>query len=82
MNLLKKIVSTLNLPHHYVRFLEQKSTRMITIIFSILYIFNPFDIIPDFIFGFGLIDDGILLTLLITTLLSIRKKDNEAKTLK
>jgi uncharacterized membrane protein YkvA (DUF1232 family) len=81
MNILQKILSALNLPHHYVRFLEQKSTRTLTIILSILYIFNPFDVVPDFILGFGIIDDGLLLTLLITTLLSIRKKDQEKKKL-
>jgi uncharacterized membrane protein YkvA (DUF1232 family) len=82
MNILQKLLAALNFPHHYVGLLEQKSTRTLTIILSILYIINPFDLIPEFILGFGLIDDGILLTLLITTLLSIRRKDNEAKTLK
>jgi uncharacterized membrane protein YkvA (DUF1232 family) len=82
MNLFKKFLAAINLPHHYVRFLEQESTRTPTIILSLLYIFNPFDLIPDFILGFGLIDDGVLLTLLITTLFSIRRKKNEQKSIK
>lgn len=43
---------------HYPR-LPWKS--LLTIIASILYFINPFDIIPDFIPGIGLIDDITLL---------------------
>jgi uncharacterized membrane protein YkvA (DUF1232 family) len=81
MNIIQKILSALNLPQHYVRLLEQKSTRIPTIILTLLYMINPFDIIPDFIFGFGIIDDGLLLSLLVSTLFSISKKQKEKKSL-
>jgi len=36
------------------------------IILSVIYVFSPIDIVPDFLAGFGLIDDaGVLITTIV-----------------
>jgi uncharacterized membrane protein YkvA (DUF1232 family) len=70
----------------YKKLLNDPKTRVFTIIFTLLYLINPFDIIPDFIPIFGWIDDLALLTILIETLLASRKSQKgetvEAKEVK
>jgi uncharacterized membrane protein YkvA (DUF1232 family) len=71
---MKHLVSFLDVRKKYCQLLEQKKTRWITIALTLVYLFNPFDLIPDFIFGLGVVDDTLLATLLITSLLSMRRK--------
>jgi uncharacterized membrane protein YkvA (DUF1232 family) len=34
---------------------------LLIILFAIIYIINPFDILPDFVLGIGQIDDALIL---------------------
>ena len=52
--------------------LERRGLRWLIIILTIVYLFSPVDILPELIFNvFGLIDDGVLLSLLVASLVSI-----------
>jgi uncharacterized membrane protein YkvA (DUF1232 family) len=74
MKLPQKITDSFDIPGSYRKLISNKKTRMLTIIASIVYIVNPFDIIPDFLIVAGLIDDSIVAFLLISSLLSIGSK--------
>ncbi|PKG23230.1 YkvA family protein [Niallia nealsonii] len=41
---------------------------MVMVIAGFLYFFSPIDLIPDFIFGLGILDDAIVLKFLISNL--------------
>ncbi|WP_249365269.1 YkvA family protein [Cytobacillus citreus] len=52
---------------------------IVFIIASILYFVSPIDIVPDFIVGFGILDDAAVLSFAIKQLSSELKKFNEWK---
>jgi len=47
------------------------------IVFAILYLLSPFDLIPDWIAGLGWLDDITLVSLLVAWGLRIADKHNE-----
>ncbi len=46
------------------------------IIFAILYLLSPFDLIPDWITGLGLLDDLTIVSLLVAWALRIAENNN------
>ncbi len=50
---------------------------IILVILAVLYILNPFDILPDLLIGLGWLDDAVILGLLIRYIY-IRKKKRQA----
>jgi uncharacterized membrane protein YkvA (DUF1232 family) len=44
---------------------EVSATTLIVIIAAIIYVVNPFDLIPDWVPGLGLLDDAFVLTLAV-----------------
>ncbi len=46
------------------------------IAFAILYLISPFDLIPDWIIGFGLLDDLTLVSILVAWAIRIAEKYN------
>ncbi len=42
--------------------------------FAILYILSPFDLVPDWIVGFGLLDDLTVVSLLVAWAIKIAEK--------
>jgi uncharacterized membrane protein YkvA (DUF1232 family) len=68
----------------YQKILNNPKTRYWVIAFTVIYLFSPFDIIPDFLFPFGYIDDAALVSLMIAELFKLRstgrknsKKNND-----
>ncbi len=56
----------------YKRSLENKYLRWVIILLTLVYLFSPIDLLPEALINvFGVIDDGVLLSLLIATLVSI-----------
>jgi len=45
--------------------------------FAILYLLSPFDLIPDWIIGFGFLDDLTVVSLLVAWALKIAEKHNK-----
>ncbi len=45
--------------------------------FAILYLLSPFDLVPDWIIGFGFLDDLTVVSLLVTWALKIAEKHNK-----
>jgi uncharacterized membrane protein YkvA (DUF1232 family) len=58
----------------YTNLLQNPKYKWWVVGLTIIYIVSPVDIIPDFILPFGLIDDGGLLVLMISQLVSGFKK--------
>lgn len=46
---------------------------------AILYLLSPFDLVPDWIAGFGLLDDLTIVSLLVVWAISIAEKSNKNK---
>jgi uncharacterized membrane protein YkvA (DUF1232 family) len=65
----------------YQQLIENPSTRIIVVVLTLIYLFSPIDIVPDFIPIIGQIDDGVLVIMLISTLLRYAPKTmpNKAK---
>lgn len=62
------------------RLLFQKETpwsAKAIIAFAILYLLSPFDLIPDWIMGFGLLDDLTLVSILVAWAIRIAEKHNK-----
>ncbi len=57
--------------------LTAKMWKIILIILGVLYVLSPYDILPDFIVGWGWIDDLVIIGLL-WRYLSMQKKKQEA----
>ena len=47
------------------------------IAFAILYLLSPVDLIPDWIMGFGLLDDLTLVSILVAWAIRIAEKHNK-----
>ncbi|MBC7472458.1 MAG: DUF1232 domain-containing protein [candidate division SR1 bacterium] len=60
----------------YKKLLNDPRTRIFTIIFTLIYLVNPFDVIPDFIPVIGWIDDLALIAILTESLI---QKNREKK---
>lgn len=60
-----KLVFSLSYDFLRGRYRNVGKLNIFLIIVSLLYLINPIDIIPDFIIGFGLVDDLSVLTYLI-----------------
>lgn len=58
----------------YQSLIENPKTRKVVIIITLIYLFSPIDLIPDFIPLLGQIDDGILVIFLISALLEYAPK--------
>jgi uncharacterized membrane protein YkvA (DUF1232 family) len=52
----------------YIKLLHKPRIKWLVMALTLVYVFSPIDIIPDFILPFGFIDDGALLILMITQL--------------
>jgi uncharacterized membrane protein YkvA (DUF1232 family) len=59
----------------YKRLLNDPKTRIFTIIFTIIYLINPLDILPDFIPIIGWIDDLALIVILTESLIQGNKQN-------
>jgi len=55
----------INIIELYLKTLQSPKTRYFLLFFTFAYIISPIDLIPDFFFPFGEIDDGILILLLL-----------------
>ncbi|MEM8602683.1 MAG: YkvA family protein [Cyanobacteria bacterium P01_H01_bin.121] len=55
----------------YRQTLQHKTYRWIVILGTLAYLVSPIDISPDFIPVIGWVDDGILITLLVTEVSSM-----------
>ena len=55
----------------YRQTLRHTKYRWVLIAGTLIYLFSPFDVAPDFIPILGWIDDGILTTLLVTEVSSL-----------
>ncbi len=65
----------------YRKLIRESKFRWLIIVGSALYILSPFDISPDFLPIVGWIDDGLVLTLLLTEVSAIlMEKVKEKKT--
>ncbi len=65
----------------YRKLIRESKFRWLIIVGSALYILNPIDISPDFIPIVGWIDDGLVLTVLLTEVSAIlMEKIKEKKT--
>lgn len=53
------------------------TTTLLIVIGAILYVIMPIDLIPDFIPGFGVIDDAVVVGLLIGNIRSVLRKYRE-----
>ena len=51
-----------------------KMWKIILIVLALLYVLNPFDILPDVILGLGWLDDIVILGLLVRYLYTQKKK--------
>ena len=66
-NILKRIVNDINMLVFLIKDYWTGKYRKIpfksvaAIILAILYVINPFDLIPDYILGLGQIDDALIL---------------------
>jgi uncharacterized membrane protein YkvA (DUF1232 family) len=58
----------------YTNLLQNPKYKWWVVGLTLVYVFSPIDIIPDFILPFGLIDDVGLLVLMISQLVSGFKK--------
>jgi len=64
----------------YRKLIRNSKYRWIVIIASISYIVSPVDLLPElFTFPIGLIDDGIVATLLVTEVAAILTEKMKAK---
>lgn len=78
-----KTFSIQSLYNWYRQTMRNPKYRWWLILGSVLYLFSPIDIAPDFIPVIGWIDDGVILTLLvseISQLLSARLKARNEET--
>ena len=64
---------------NYRKLIRDSKYRWAIIIASALYILSPIDIAPDFLPIVGWIDDGVVLTLLLTELSAILMERVKAK---
>lgn len=64
---------------NYRKLIRDSKYRWVIIIASALYILSPIDIAPDFLPIVGWIDDGVVLTLLLTELSAILMERVKAK---
>ena len=53
---------------------QNPKTRKWVILVTILYLFSPIDLIPDFLLPFGFIDDTALLVMFTSELWALYKK--------
>ena len=58
----------------YSALIRNPKTKLITIVLTVLYIISPIDLVPDFLLPFGIIDDGLLISLLVIALKELRPK--------
>jgi uncharacterized membrane protein YkvA (DUF1232 family) len=58
----------------YTNLLQNPKYKWWVVGLTLVYVFSPIDIIPDFILPFGLIDDGAILVLMISQLVLGMKK--------
>jgi uncharacterized membrane protein YkvA (DUF1232 family) len=59
----------------YTNLLQNPKYKWWVVGLTLVYVFSPFDIIPDFILPFGLIDDGGILVLMIGELILGARKN-------
>lgn len=64
----------------YKETIRNPKYRWLLIGASILYLISPIDIVPDFIPIIGWIDDGIIVTLLVTEVSALLTQKLQAKT--
>lgn len=58
----------------YKKLLNDPRTRIFTIIFTLIYLINPLDILPDFIPILGWVDDLALIAILTESLIHGNKE--------
>lgn len=64
----------------YKNALNKKGFRWVIIIFTLIYILSPIDLIPEaFLSVIGLTDDGVLLGLMVSALVSINREYKMSK---
>lgn len=51
----------------------------VIILAALLYLISPYDLLPDWILGIGIIDDFVLVTLLVGLAIKLLKKDASDK---
>jgi uncharacterized membrane protein YkvA (DUF1232 family) len=64
----------------YKETIRNPKYRWLLIGASVLYLISPIDIVPDFIPIIGWIDDGIIVTLLVTEVSALLTQKLQAKT--
>jgi uncharacterized membrane protein YkvA (DUF1232 family) len=58
----------------YTNLLQNPKYKWWVVGLTLVYVFSPVDLIPDFILPFGIIDDGAILFLMIKELLIGNKR--------
>ncbi len=62
----------------YKDLIHNPKTRWLIIILTVLYFFMPIDFIPEVFLGpFGLIDDGVILSILVMEIVAVLRKNKE-----
>jgi len=60
--------------------IQNPKTRWVVIVATVIYLFSPIDVLPEaFLFVFGLLDDGIILSMLIAELTKLNRRKKEGK---
>ena len=60
----------------YTDLLQNPKYKWWIVALTLIYIFSPVDIIPDFILPFGIIDDGAILFLMVKGLIAGSRKQS------
>lgn len=66
----------------YLKLLMRRDTPWrvkAVLIVALVYLFSPYDLIPDWLLGFGIIDDFVVVSLLVGLAIKLLNKEMEKK---
>ena len=62
----------------YVKLFMHRDTPLrirVIILAALLYLISPYDLLPDWILGFGIVDDFVVVSLLVGLAITLLKKN-------